>query len=80
MPPKDLLKALLGATRDFVQEKEARWDHGDWEDFVAAAHALGFEDTHELRHHLGSLLESARYFYLSGKHVKPTKKKKSRGK
>lgn len=73
MPAKSTLDKTLDLAAQFVRKHGGKWDHAQWELFLADAAALGHELTDEARRHLGNLLEAVKHLH-AGDAPKPAPK------
>lgn len=61
---KSELDKLFESVVKFVKKRRGKWEHADWEAFVAQVEQIGYPAGDELKRNLGNMLEAAKYFYL----------------
>jgi len=59
-------RKLLETASDFVEEKNAGWDHADWAGFLARLEGQGFKLSDSSRDHVGRVLEVFKSYYQQG--------------
>lgn len=80
-------RKLLETASEFVEERQGRWEHPDWEGFLARLSSDGFRLSKELEPPIGNILEIFKAYYrrdgfetIAEKRRKPAVEKNTRAK